>query len=121
MKLLTLTTAIAFLLALASQAGASSWKLGKYDPGYHNVVNAIYFTWCGHRYVYCGEGYEAYRVAGCESTYNVYAQNGQYLGLFQMGSYARARFGHGYSPWVQARAAHRYYSTAGWAPWSCQP
>jgi hypothetical protein len=36
-------------------------------------------------------GDEALRVASCESGRGVNASNGQYLGMFQMGSYARAR------------------------------
>ncbi len=41
---------------------------------------------------YCGQ---ALRVARCESGYSVNAQNGQYLGLFQMGTSERQIFGHG--------------------------
>lgn len=64
---------------------------------------------------------EAFDVIACETggAYNTNAVNGQYLGLFQMGSYARARFGHGSSAMVQARAAHRYWLVSGWSPWSC--
>lgn len=64
---------------------------------------------------------EALNVAWCESRYRTWAQNGQYLGLFQMGSYARSRYGHGPGAWAQARAAHRYYLAAGWHPWACRP
>ena len=66
---------------------------------------------------------QALRVAYCESHYNVWARNGQYLGLFQMGSYARSRFGHTWDPWGQARAAYRYFVLAGrdWSPWACRP
>ena len=69
---------------------------------------------------HCGE---ALRVARCESGYSVNAQNGQYLGLFQMGTTARRLFGHGPSAVEQAKAAHRYFvaSGHGWAPWSCKP
>jgi hypothetical protein len=52
---------------------------------------------------------------------SVWAENGQYLGLFQMGSYARARYGHATNAWGQARAAHRYWLAAGWSPWTCRP
>jgi len=66
---------------------------------------------------------QALRVASCESGRGVHAQNGQYLGMFQMGSYARARYGHGYTPLVQAQAAYRYFVDSGrdWSPWSCKP
>jgi hypothetical protein len=69
---------------------------------------------------YCGE---ALRVARCESNYRTTAQNGQYLGLFQMGSSERGLFGHGRTAVEQARAAHRYFVRSGrdWSPWSCKP
>ena len=38
---------------------------------------------------------QALRVARCESGLRTTAQNGQYLGLFQMGSSERRLFGHG--------------------------
>jgi hypothetical protein len=68
-------------------------------------------------------GDEALRVASCESGRGVNASNGQYLGMFQMGSYARARYGHGYTPLVQAKAAYAYFVDSGrdWSPWSCKP
>lgn len=71
--------------------------------------------------VFGAHGSEAVAVARCETggTFSVTASNGQYLGLFQMGSYARARYGHGYTPLAQARAAHRYFVDAGWSPWEC--
>lgn len=69
---------------------------------------------------YCGP---ALRVAWCESRLDVTARNGQYRGLFQMGSWERARFGHGRSAREQARAAYRYFVATGrdWSPWECQP
>lgn len=69
---------------------------------------------------YCSQ---ALRVARCESGYSVWARNGQYLGLFQMGTYARARYGHSNNAWGQARAAYRYFIASGrdWSPWSCKP
>jgi len=68
----------------------------------------------------CGE---ALRVARCESGLRTDAANGQYLGLFQMGSQERRLFGHGASAEEQARAAHRYFVASGrdWSPWSCRP
>jgi hypothetical protein len=66
---------------------------------------------------------EALAVSWCESRHSTSAQNGQYLGLFQMGSWERSRFGHGTTPHAQALAAHRYFVLAGsdWSPWSCKP
>jgi hypothetical protein len=68
---------------------------------------------------YC---HEAIAVAWCESHLSTTAQNGQYLGLFQMGSYERRLFGHGDTAHEQAVAAHRYFVLSGrdWSPWSCR-
>ncbi len=65
---------------------------------------------------------EALAVAWCESRHSTSAQNGQYLGLFQMGSYERRLFGHGSTPRAQAVAAHRYFVRSGrdWSPWACR-
>jgi hypothetical protein len=69
---------------------------------------------------YCGQ---ALQVARCESGLTTTAQNGQYLGLFQMGSSERRLFGHGATAIEQVRAAHRYFVVSGrdWSPWSCKP
>jgi hypothetical protein len=81
-----------------------------------NPTNAI----CHVFGPYCSQ---ALRVASCESGRGVWAQNGQYLGMFQMGSYARGRYGHSYTALGQARAAYAYFVDAGrdWSPWSCKP
>jgi hypothetical protein len=64
----------------------------------------------------------AVAVAWCESHLQTAARNGQYLGLFQMGSYERSLFGHGSTAHAQALAAHRYFVRSGrdWSPWSCR-
>lgn len=69
---------------------------------------------------FCGQ---ALQVARCESRLTTSAQNGQYLGLFQMGSSERRLFGHGTTAIAQVRAAHRYFVASGrdWSPWSCKP
>lgn len=79
-------------------------------------AKAICFVFGDH----CGE---ALRVARCESGYRTTAQNGQYLGMFQMGTSERRLFGHGPTPLAQARAAYRYFVRSGsdWSPWSCKP
>jgi hypothetical protein len=66
---------------------------------------------------------QALQVARCESGVSTTAANGQYLGLFQMGSTERRLFGHGASAKAQAKAAYRYFVTSGrdWSPWSCKP
>jgi hypothetical protein len=65
---------------------------------------------------------EALAIAWCESRLSTTAQNGQYLGLFQMGSYERRLFGHGRNARDQAVAAHRYFVRSGrdWSPWGCR-
>jgi hypothetical protein len=65
----------------------------------------------------------AVAVAHCESRLTTTAQNGQYRGLFQMGSSERNRYGHGSSAYEQAKAAHAYFVASGrdWGPWSCKP
>ena len=69
---------------------------------------------------YCGQ---ALSVARCESGYRTTAQNGEYLGMFQMGFDERRLFGHGQTALEQARAAYRYFVRSGrdWSPWSCKP
>jgi hypothetical protein len=75
---------------------------------------------CG---VFRGYCQEAVDVAWCESRLHPDAQNGEYLGLFQMGSLPRRLFGHGQTAWAQALAAHKYFLSTGrdWSPWSCKP
>lgn len=77
------------------------------------------------RFVFREYSDQALRVAACESghAYSVNAHNGQYLGMFQMGDFARSTYGHGSTPLAQARAAHRYFVASGrdWSPWSCKP
>ena len=66
---------------------------------------------------------QAVAVSRCESGLRTDAENGQYLGLFQMGSNERRLFGHGPSVAEQVAAAHRYFVASGsdWSPWSCRP
>lgn len=64
----------------------------------------------------------ALNVAWCESGLRPWAKNGQYRGIFQMGSYERGRFGHSSrNVWVQARAARKYFLRSHWHPWECKP
>lgn len=60
------------------------------------------------------------QIVKCEtgSTYWPWASNGQYKGIFQMGSHERAIYGHGNNVWAQAKAAYAYYKVAGfYNPW----
>jgi len=67
--------------------------------------------------------FDALKVSWCESRWHTWARNGQYLGLFQMGSRERSLFGHGLDAEAQTRAAYRYFVASGrdWSPWTCQP
>lgn len=75
------------------------------------------------RHVFGRYGDQAVRVAKCESGLSEWARNGQYLGLFQMGSSERRIYGHGNNPWAQSRSARAYFFDSGrdWSPWSCKP
>lgn len=77
------------------------------------------FAICGVFGPYCRQ---AVNVAWCESRLSTEARNGQYLGLFQMGSSERRLFGHGRTALQQAVAAHKYFVHSGrdWSPWGCR-
>ncbi len=74
------------------------------------------------RHVFGKYGGQAIKVAYCESRLQTTARNGQYLGLFQMGSWERRKYGHGPTALQQARSAFRYFKATGrdWSPWSCR-
>lgn len=74
-------------------------------------------------YVFGPYSGDAKRVMSCESHKHVFARNGQFLGLFQMGSSERGRYGHGNYALAQVRAAYRYFvaSHRSWGPWECKP
>jgi hypothetical protein len=76
-------------------------------------------------YVFGSYATQADHVASCESGHSIFARNGQYLGLFQMGSSERTRYALGRyrTALDQARAAWRYFVASGyrWGPWQCSP
>lgn len=74
---------------------------------------------CGVFGRYCRQAID---VAWCESRLQTSARNGQYLGMFQMGSSERRLFGHGPTAHAQAVAAHKYFVLSGrdWSPWGCR-
>jgi hypothetical protein len=95
---------------------AEEWKIAK---KYKDPYTAIH-------YVFGRYGDDAWEVAKCEGGSPVpfvYAQNGQYLGEFQMGSGERSRYGHSHTALGQAVAAYRYFVASGrdWSPWECKP
>jgi len=86
---------------------------------YENPLAAI-------RYVFGRYAEQAIAVARCEGgspVPSVNAQNGQYLGIFQMGSGERSRYGHSRTALGQATAAYRYFIAGGkdWHQWQCRP
>lgn len=74
---------------------------------------------CVIRSVFGSQGDKAVRVAHCESRFDPKARNGQYRGVFQMGSSERKQFGHGRTVLAQSFAARKYYRISGWSPWAC--
>jgi hypothetical protein len=106
-----------FLALLLAPPAKAHWRPGTE----HNRIHAINWAFCDGRVNGCWLGNQAVRVAECESHLWPYARNGQYLGMFQFGAWARARFGFSWSPWEQARAARRYHRMSGWSGWGCKP
>jgi hypothetical protein len=103
-----LTTSVAALRAKISARDGR--KLAKLPP--RKAICSVFGSYCE----------EAVAVAWCESRLNTTAQNGQYRGLFQMGSQERSLFGHGRTAHDQSLAAHRYFVRSGrdWSPWACR-
>ncbi len=113
--------------------GPAGWMMVRDVPRYqwlerqaagawHTIVWNPYWA---IQYVFGPYAGAAWNVARCEGGNPVpspNAHNGQYLGMFQMGSSERRLYGHGPSPMEQARAAFRY-SNGGrnWGPWQCKP
>lgn len=87
------------------------WIATQNDPEYQ--ICAVFGRYCS----------QAKAVAWCEGKFNPYAENGQYLGTFQMGEHERSIYGHGYTVRAQAEAAYRYFIASGsdWSPWQCKP
>ena len=110
MKVLYATIAASFVLT-----GAASAK-----TPHSTTTSSASFAICYTFGPYCGQ---ALRVARCESGLSIWAHNGQYLGLFQMGKNERAKYGHAWNAWAQAVSAYRYFIDSGrdWSPWSCKP
>lgn len=73
---------------------------------------------------WAGTGHEerAVRIAKCESGFKPSARNGQYKGVFQMGTREFATYGHGdpYDARANIAAAYAYWKRSGWKPWECK-
>jgi hypothetical protein len=105
-----LLAAISLLLAFPTTASAG--RIEDQQSRAKGVICKVFGPYCK----------QALAVAWCESKWYVWAGNGQYLGLFQMGSWERRRYGHGSGAWAQSRAAYRYFVDSGrdWSPWACR-
>jgi len=104
----------AIVCLLAAPTASANSEIEKKQAGAKVAICKVFGPYCK----------QALAVAWCESKWYVWAGNGQYLGLFQMGSYARSRYGHHTTnAWKQARYAYRYFVDSGkdWSPWSCKP
>ena len=107
--LLTIAAVVLVALSRCSDAVAR-------PPVPANVFKAVRAYWKSP-----AERRKAFDVVSCETggTYSTTATNGQYLGIFQTGSWFRARYGFGSSARAQARAAHRGWVELGWSQWEC--
>jgi hypothetical protein len=95
-----------------------AWRKTHRRPAPAAVVPAVRLV--ARRYGFDPDG--MLRVARCESNLDRRATNGQYLGLFQLGDFARARYLRGAwtDSYANAVAAARYAREAGgWGPWTC--
>lgn len=82
-----------------------------------SIQQMIRRTWAG-----TGQEERAVRIARCESGFNPSARNGQYKGIFQMGSREFATYGKGdpFNAIDNIEAAFRYWQRSGWGPWECK-
>lgn len=114
----TVVATITVSAALANNYGTGGKQLKK-PPKlsyYESAKRAV----C-HYFKTSSECYTAMKIVKCETggTYWPWVSNGQYQGIFQMGSNERATYGHGNNVWAQAKAAYAYYKAAGgfYDPW----
>jgi len=105
--------AVKYRKAFADVQEAKRKKLAEINSSPQAAICHVFGAYCS----------QALAVARCESGFSVNATNGQFLGLFQMGSYARSAYGHASDALGQAWAAFRYFVASGrdWSPWQCRP
>jgi len=103
--------AIVFITSIGTSVAESSPRRGTIE--YRKTII---------RKVFGKHGRDAIKIAYCESGIRPWASNGQYKGIFQMGSHERKTYGHGSGTWAQARAAKKYFVASGssWGPWECK-
>jgi hypothetical protein len=106
------------------------WLLWPVTAGAHNKPytvhqreHSIHWAFCGKQTRRpCALGYQAVRVAKCESGWSLTprAHNGRYLGLFQVSDHWRRTVpGWGWNPWAQSLHAYRVWRLVGWSHWAC--
>jgi hypothetical protein len=114
-RLVTILTVLVVALGGTGQAalGGDAHRIENQQARAKVIICKVFGPYCQ----------QALSVSWCESKWYVWAGNGQYLGLFQMGYYARSKYGHGSGAWKQSKAAFRYFVDSGkdWSPWSCKP
>lgn len=113
--------------------GPAGWEMIRDVPRYqgleHQLIGVRYILYNPYgaiTYTFGPHASAAWSVALCEGgrpVPSIHAQNGQFLGMFQMGDFARSTYGHGSYALAQARAAYRYFVASGsdWSPWQCKP
>jgi hypothetical protein len=110
LRAICLATTVVALAAIATPAANASTASQN-----RAVICKVFGSYCS----------QAIEVSRCETggTFSLWAENGQYLGLFQMGSSERRIYGHANHAWGQVRAAYRYFVASGkdWSPWTCKP
>lgn len=104
--------AIIWAIAAAQAEGATS-HIAAMQARARPIICKVFGPYCQ----------QALRVSWCESRHYKWAVNGQYRGLFQMGSWERRTYGDKPGAWAQSRAALAYFRASGrdWSPWSCKP
>lgn len=102
-------TAVAVLASCSSVAQADRTNYTYYQSAYRAVCHFFTGPNCAI----------AMRIVKCETggTYVPWAINGQYHGIWQMGSHERATYGDGNNVWAQTKAAYHYFRDAGFGPW----
>jgi hypothetical protein len=113
LRVVTILTVLIILCGGTGQAALGHDRIEKQQAKAKIIICKVFGPYCQ----------QALNVSWCESKWYIWAQNGQYLGLFQMGSWERRTYGHGSGAWAQARAAKRYFISSGrdWSPWTCDP
>lgn len=90
------------------------------------ALQAIHDPVAAIRLVFGPYSDQAIDVASCESHLSVWAKNGQYENIFQMGESERRTYGWhtvGSPAIVAALSAYAYFVESGrdWSPWECKP